>query len=82
LGLVGELLREGLAGVGVCSRTFPLFVCVYVCMCVCVCFYEYLRGHYLFGPGVIVFICISSVPRKDIARVKSARKRERNRISP
>jgi hypothetical protein len=53
LGRYGELLREGLAGVGVCSRTFPSFVyarerereCVCVCVCACVraCFYGWSR---------------------------------------
>jgi hypothetical protein len=79
-GWYGELIREGLAGVRVCPCTFPLFVCmyagvhVYVCVCwhvcMCVCSYGHLRGHYLFGPGVIVFIFLFNVPRKDIARVE------------
>jgi phosphotransferase system glucose/maltose/N-acetylglucosamine-specific IIC component len=45
-------------------------VCMLACVCMCVCSYGHLRGHYLFGPGVIVFICIFNVPRKDIARVE------------
>jgi hypothetical protein len=33
-GRYGELICEGLAGVGVCPCTFPLFVCVYAGVCV------------------------------------------------
>jgi hypothetical protein len=34
---------EGLAGVGVCSRTFPSFVCVCVCVYAGVHVYVYMR---------------------------------------